>query len=207
MATAEVPYYSVDDYLRLEARSEEKYEYYRGTIYAMAGGKPNHNLITTRLIQLLMNKLEHGPCQAFSNDQRVKTKDDFYAYPDIAVVCDEPIYEKRQGLETLLNPKLLVEVASPSTERYDRGGKYQLYQDIDSLQEYLIVAQDQPRVDHFTRQDDGWFSRKVVDREIVKLTKLGIELSLSDIYQRIVFPSTPARSSDLQIVRDFKPEA
>jgi Uma2 family endonuclease len=205
MATAEVPYYSVDDYLRLEARSEEKYEYYRGTIYAMAGAKFNHNAIVARLNYLLISKLDSGPCQVLSNDQRVKTEDDFYAYPNVVVVCEEPRFEMRQGMETLSNPKLLIEVSSPSTESYDRGGKYKLYQDINSLQEYLIVAQDEPRVDHYTRQDDGWFSKKVVAGEVVKLTKLGIELPLSEIYQRIVFPEKSERGPDLQVVRDFKP--
>jgi Uma2 family endonuclease len=202
MATAEVPYYSVDDYLRFEAQSELKHEYYRGQIYAMAGANFNHNTIVARISYLLMSKLDSGPCRVLFNDQRVKTKDDFYAYPDVIVVCDDPKLEKRQGLETLLNPTMLIEVTSPSTERNDRGGKYQLYQDIDSLQDYLIVAQDQPRVDHFTRQADGWFSKKVVAGEVVKLLKLGIELPLDEIYQQVVFPKAP----DLQVVREDKPE-
>ncbi len=207
MSTVPIPYYSVDEYLAREAKSLAKSEYYRGVIYAMAGAKPNHAEITARITHLLLAKLEGGPCKVFSNDLRVKTKDDLYAYPDITVVCQKPIYEKRQGLETLMNPTMLVEVASPTTEGYDRGVKFRLYQELDSLQDYLIVAQDYAGIDHYARHEDGWLLNSYCQGEVVKLGNLKIELPLDEVYLGIEFPHPPPTPPDLYVVRDHKPKA
>lgn len=207
MATVPVPYYTVDEYLKREATALEKSEYYRGVIYAMAGGKPNHAEISINMASLLKSLLRGGPCRIFSNELRVKTKDDLYTYPDLTVVCQEPVYEMRQGLETLMNPTLLVEITSPSTAAYDRGDKLRLYQELDSLQDYLIVAQNIPGVDHYTRQDDGWLLKSYRAGESVFLSKMGIQLPLAEIYDNVVFPPPKATLPDLHVVRDYKPEA
>lgn len=207
MATVPVPYYTVDQYLAREATALEKSEYYRGVIYAMAGAKPNHAEISINIASLMKSLLRGGPCRIFSSELRVKTKDDLYTYPDLTVVCQEPVYEMRQGLETLMNPTLLVEITSPSTAAYDRGDKLRLYQELDSLQDYLIVAQNISGVDHYTRQGDGWLLKSYRAGEKVNLTKMGIQLPLAEIYDNVIFPSPIASPPDLHVVRDYKPEA
>jgi Uma2 family endonuclease len=172
----------------------------------MAGAKPNHAEITARLTHLLIAKLDGGQCKVFSNDLRVKTKDDLYAYPDLTVVCQKPVYEKRQGLETLLNPTMLVEVSSPTTEGYDRGEKFHLYQELESLQDYLVVAQDYAGIDYYARKDDGWLIKSYAKGEVVILKNLGIELSVDEVYRGIDFPPPLPPPPDLHVVRDRRPE-
>src|SRR5436853_6974426 len=146
---------SPDEYLRLECQAEYKSEYLNGEIFAMSGASRQHNLITVNIGAELNRQLRGKPCEAYMSDMRVKVRSNtFYTYPDVAVVCGEPQFEDKE-VDTLLNPTLLVEVLSQSTERYDRISKTSYYRTIDSLQEHLLVAQHEVRVEQYLRQPDG----------------------------------------------------
>jgi Uma2 family endonuclease len=133
------------DYLAFERTSAQKHEYYDGVIVAQAGGSATHNRITMNAINSLYTQLQNRPCTVYSSDMRVKIpqkKSD--GYPDVSVVCGPERFDDT-GQEILINPTVIIEVLSPSTERYDRGKKFELYRTIDSLQEYLLIAQDAKR--------------------------------------------------------------
>ena len=157
MAQQQKYYYSSEEYLALERNADFKSEYLKGHIYDMAGSSPEHSAITVNVTVALGSQLLERPCQAFSNDMKVRTSPTgLFAYPDLSVVCGEPVFhdEKR---DVLINPTVLIEVLSPSTEAFDRGKKFAQYQHLTSLTDYLLIAQDEARIDHYTRQsDDQW---------------------------------------------------
>lgn len=149
--------YSAEEYLALERSASIKSEFHDGQIYAMTGASRAHNLITINITRELSQQLKQRPCGAYINDMRVRAdKARSYHYPDIAVVCGSPQFEDAQ-VDTLLNPTLLIEVLSPSTEAYDRGGKFAHSRKIESLREYLLVMQDQPDIERYLRQGEVWF--------------------------------------------------
>jgi Uma2 family endonuclease len=177
------------EYLAAERRSREKNEYVNGRIYAMAGASRVHNLIVGNLFAELRSQLRGRPCEAYVNDMRVKVqRTGMYTYPDVAAVCGDPGMED-EHLDTLLNPSVIVEVLSPSTESYDRGEKFAHYRRLESLQEYVLVAQVTPRVEHFRREGDHWVLTELdgTDAEVA-LSSVGCVLALGDIYDRVVFP-------------------
>lgn len=182
--------YTLEEYLELEKSSEEKYEFYDGEVFAMAGGSLEHNTISANVIRSLGNKLEDTACRVLSSDMRLKVPLALpYRYPDVTVVCGEPVIEKLQGQPLLLNPVLIVEVLSDSTEAYDLGKKFTAYQSIESFREYLLIAQDSPHVIQHVRQDDGKWLRSEhhgLDA-VLALESLKVALPLSEIYQRVVF--------------------
>ncbi|MBL8152650.1 MAG: Uma2 family endonuclease [Anaerolineae bacterium] len=177
-----------DEYLAFERGSDARHEYFNGEIYAMSGASRQHNLITANLSRNLGNQLEDRPCEVYQSDMRVKVSaTGLYTYPDIVVVCGEPELEDLH-LDTLLNPTLLIEVMSPSTERYDRGRKSEQYRRIDSLQEYLLVAQDRPHVEQYWRQTQGWLFQDVAGLDSqISLASIGCTLSLQAVYQKVSF--------------------
>jgi Uma2 family endonuclease len=152
-------------------------------MFAMAGGSLNHSLIANRIGALLDRQVPTG-CRTFNADLRIKvTRAGLYTYPDCSVVCGDPQLFGDQK-DCLLNPLLIVEVLSPSTEGYDRGKKFELYRTIESFREYLIVHQDRRHVEHFSRQEDGsWVLREQqgADGSIV-IASLGVRISLADLY-------------------------
>src|SRR5262249_32000266 len=142
------------EYLAAERRSETKHEYLRGVVYAMAGASREHNRITLNLGAEIRAQLKGSPFEAFVSDMRVLVEaTGLYTYPDVAVVGGERPFLDAE-VDTLLNPNVLIEVLSPSTEAYDRGKKFAHYRRIPSLVEYVLVAQDRPLVERFTRRDD-----------------------------------------------------
>lgn len=175
------------EYLRLERQADVKHEYRDGEIVEMAGSSRQHNLLNTNLIGLLYQQLRDGAFEVYPNDMRVKVSDTgLYTYPDASVVGGEPEFEDAE-VDTLLNPIVLFEILSPSTESYDRGEKFANYQTIDSLQEYILISQDRMRVDHYTRKDDiEWSFRAANGPEaVVELSSLGCAVKLGELYHKV----------------------
>jgi len=183
-------YLTIEEYIELDKNSEERFEYFDGEVFAMAGGSPNHARIAGRLYATLEAKIAGKNCEAFNSEIRVKVPADLpYRYPDVSVVCGEPDFEPLQGVEMLTNPVLLVEVLSPSTAAYDLDAKFTAYQSIESFCEYLVVAQDRPHVIRYERQPMGGWLRTEVSglQNEVTLESLNVTLSLSEIYARVQF--------------------
>jgi Uma2 family endonuclease len=196
MSTQAVPYLSSAEYLVIERRSETKHEFYRGEMFAMAGATREHNLITMNIAVSLGNQLRDRPCETYASDMRVKVEyTGLYTYPDIVVTCDKPRFEDEHD-DTLLNPQLIVEVLSDSTENYARGKKFELYRGIESLKDYVLVAQNEPHVEVYSRDESGrWFltEAKGLDSTI-ELPAIACELKLAEVYARIEFAEV--RSTD-----------
>jgi Uma2 family endonuclease len=177
---------SVQKYLELELTSEVRHEYENGEIREMPGGTKEHSGIGRNILAHLYFQLEGSACEVYSSDLRVLiAKTGLYTYPDVSVVCGEAMFEDAKQ-DSLLNPTVLFEVLSKSTESYDRGKKFQHYQMLASLSDYLLVAQDAYRVEHFTRQQEGWFLRVYEGLESkIAMTSLSCELALADVYKKI----------------------
>lgn len=181
--------YTLEEYIELDKNSEEKYEYFDGEVFAMSGGSPDHSRISVNVCNALTQKLRGRQCEAFNSDLRVKVPAAFpYRYPDVSVVCGEPIFEELRGQSMLVNPILLVEALSPSTMAYDLDEKFTAYQSIESFQEYLLVSQARPHVIRYVRQSGGWLRTEVDGLENeVTLESIAVTLSLNEIYERVSF--------------------
>jgi Uma2 family endonuclease len=147
-------YVTPEEYLAFERQAAYKNEYLDGEIFATTGASRRHNLITVNLAAALSPQLRGRPCEAYVSEMRVRIPERGYVYPDAVVVCGEPQFEDGH-LDTLLNPTILIEVLSESTERYDRGKKFSFYRTIESLAEYILIAQDEHKVEQYVRQPDG----------------------------------------------------
>ncbi len=181
-----------EEYLAFERDSEQRHEFLNGEVLLMAGASANHNLIVTNMLASLHSQLRQRPCVVYPGDMRVKVnRTGLYTYPDVSVVCGSPQFEDEQR-DTLLNPLLLVEVLSPSTESYDRGKKFQHYRTLASVQEYLLVAQDSPRIECYLRQENNqWLLDDVTGLEaIVELVSIQCRLPLTDVYEKVE-PESP----------------
>src|SRR5690348_8098306 len=151
----------------------------------MSGGSREHSLIAGNLNWILKSQLRGQPCELHSSDMRVKVSaQGMYTHPDISVVCGVPQFEDAHR-DTLLNPMVIVEVLSPSTEAYDRGAKFGYYRELPSLREYLLVAQDKMLVEHYVRQDAGWLLTATSDAVAVALPSIGCTLPLAEIYLQV----------------------
>ncbi|MBX7221650.1 MAG: Uma2 family endonuclease [Blastocatellia bacterium] len=185
-------FYTLAEYFALERVGEARYEYWDGDIVCMSGGSQSHSRLSANLhflFQAHVRRHARG-CEAFTAEQSVKTpKLPPYRYPDVSVVCGESVFEKIQGFDVLVNPVLLVEVVSPTSEERDRKQKVRAYKQIASVTDYLIVAQDRPRITHYHRGSDGsWTRAEIVGLEnIVKLAVLEYELPLAEVYERVSF--------------------
>ena len=187
MATDPKPRFTPDEYLALERRSESKNEYLDGEIYAMTGASRRHNLITGNILAALHAQLrKNGGCEVYSHDMRVRVPaTDLYTYPDVVVACGEPRFEDSE-LDTLLNPVLIVEVLSKSTEDYDRGTKFAHYRTIPSMAEYLVVSQGHIHVEHWVRESDRWVLTETDElASTLELPSIGCTLELADVYDRV----------------------
>lgn len=180
-------HHTAEEYLSLERSASYKSEFHDGQIYAMTGASRRHNLITVNIAGELRIQLKKRPCEVYSNDMRVKAVEaNSYHYPDIVVVCGTPQFEDAQ-VDTLLNPTLLIEVLSPSTEAYDRGGKFAHYRKMATLREYLLVVQDQPSIERYLRQGDVWILSEALGLEAsVSLESIDCILSLREVYDKVV---------------------
>jgi Uma2 family endonuclease len=192
MMAAEKRWYSPEEYLEFDHNSEWKHEYVNGEIYAMSGGSPEHSAICVNITSWLHPRLRGGRCSVYGSDLRVKSEaTGLYTYPDATVICGEPRIEAVGRVKSLLNPTLVVEVLSESTEAYDRGAKFEHYRLFDSLQEVVLVAQDRPRVERYTRQGTSstWLMEEAVSLDdAIRLESLGLEIPLREIYLGIEFP-------------------
>jgi Uma2 family endonuclease len=187
MATAAIrKRYTPEEYLAIERKAMFKSEYCNGYITAMAGASRAHNRIAGNMYRKVSDQLEDRPCEAFISDIRVRTSlDGLYTYPDVVAACGELIFEDEK-LDTLLNPNLIVEVLSPSTEAYDRGEKFDRYKAIASLREYVLVAQDEVLVERFLKQGEEWVRTEYRDLgATLILESIGCAIPLREIYDRV----------------------
>ncbi len=179
--------YSVEEYLRIERNGSAKHEYRHGEIYALAGSSAAHNIIQVNLLTSLGPQMRKRPCTVFPSDMRLCIpRSQIYVYPDVSVVCGKTEFEDTE-MDIVLNPTVMIEILSQSTERYDRGKTFQLYRSSASLQEYILVAQDEVHVDRFIRQTDGnWLLISHEARgDVVHLDAIGCDLALEDVYDNV----------------------
>ncbi|MGH9835905.1 MAG: Uma2 family endonuclease [Blastocatellia bacterium] len=190
--------YTVEEYIELLKNSEERFEYFDGEIVSITPSKISHGRIAANIIHLIGNLLKDRHYQVFGGGVAVKTTRAYpFRLPDVSVVCGDPVIDEFQGIEMLVNPLLICEVLSPSTESYDREEKFLVYQGIESFQEYLLVERVRPHVTRYVRQPDGqWLRADIIGLEsAVRLESLGVELPLSEIYRMIKFPAAEAASA------------
>src|SRR2546425_9848744 len=195
MSAAPKPFLSPQEYLAREREAETKSEYYDGETFAMAGGSEEHSLIAVNVAGALNFQLADRPCKVYNSDMRVRVEEDGpYAYPDVSVVCGEAEFADEER-DNLLNPTVIVEVLSPTTEAWDRGGKFERYQQRASLQEYVLIAQDRPRVERYARHgDEEWLltvTTGLAGR--VSLSSIECELRLAEVYRKVTFPEDAGR--------------
>lgn len=180
-------YLSPEEYLTLERRAESKSEYVDGVMYATAGRSERHNLIAANVIITLGAQLRDSPCRVYPSDLKVRVPGSRrFFYPDVSIVCGETQFADDEQ-DVVLNPSVVVEVLSESTAAFDRGEKFQSYQQIESLREYLLVSQDEHVVEHFLRQDDGhWLYTKAGGPdEAITLPSVNCRLALRDVYNKV----------------------
>jgi Uma2 family endonuclease len=183
-------YYTPEEYLALERAADYKSEYVAGEIFAMAGASAAHNTIAVHMVRLLDTQFQWRPCRGFMSDMRVRVAaTGMYTYPDVVAVCGPPEFADAHQ-DTLLNPTVVIEVLSPSTQDCDRGAKFDYYWRLPSLAEYVLVAQDQMRVEHFARQGAGWLLTIArAPDDILRLPALDAALPLAVIYKNVEFPA------------------
>lgn len=181
------PYVTEAEYLVFERASITKHEYYSGRIYAMTGASERHNLITGNTLASLHAQLRRKPCRIYPSDMRVKVQQTgLNTYPDIVIVCGQPQFTD-DALDTLINPMVIIEVLSPSTERYDRGMKFQQYRTIPTLRDYILISQDDKHIEHYMRQDNGqWVFEDALGLEAkLVITSVDCTLLLEDVYEKV----------------------
>ena len=188
MAVRATKLYTPEEYLAMERESETKHEYIAGEIVAMAGASIPHNIVASNIGAELVPQLRGGPCRVLAGDTRLRTTPAHYCYPDLTVICARPEMAETDR-DTLTNPVLIVEILSKSTEAYDRGLKFDRYDRMPSLKQYVLVAQNRPHVECFTRLADGNWLRTVADGidAVLPLESIGCMLHLSEVYDGVDF--------------------
>ncbi|MEI6778051.1 MAG: Uma2 family endonuclease [Chloroflexales bacterium] len=190
-------YLTETEYLERERVSIIKHEYYAGEVFAMSGASESHNLIASNVNASLYTQLRGRGCRIYPSDMRVKVmKTGLFTYPDITIVCAKPEFTDVTKRDTLINPTVIIEILSPSTERYDRGVKFQNYRTIETLKEYILIAQDKHHIEQYARHETHkWILTEAVglDSSIV-LDSIQCILSLADTYELVDF--TPESPSD-----------
>ena len=183
-----------EQYLEIERKAEFKSEYYQGEMFLMGGAREAHNLIVFNLAGVIGVQLRKRRCRAYVNDMRVCVNaTGMYTYPDAVVVCGEPQFLD-ETRDTLLNPSLIVEVLSPSTEFCDRVRKFEHYRAVQSVSEYLVVSSERVSAELYTRQPDGRWLLTTASRmeDSLDLQSVGVHLALADLYEKVEFPAPPA---------------
>lgn len=178
---------TAEKYLALERKADHKSEYYAGEIFAMAGASERHNLIVANVVAELRAGLKRRDCKVYPSDMRLKIlSTGLYTYPDVVVVCNKPQFDDEHK-DTLLNPTLIVEILSESTEAYDRGKKFEHYRKIESLAKYLLIPQDSPKIEYYSRQPENqWLLSEITGlQNTVKLAAIGCELVLAEVYDKV----------------------
>jgi Uma2 family endonuclease len=195
MSTAAKTLLTPQEYLAKERQADFRSEFYRGEMFAMAGASWEHTLIKDNLARQAGNQLERGPCRVLTSDLRVKiSATGLYTYPDLTIVCDEPEFDDAK-FDTLLNPRVVVEVLSDSTEKYDRGAKFGNYRQLPSVQEYVLVSQDEALVERYVRQEDGTWTLKDFRGldQTFEFATVPVKTPLADIYSGVKFPQATSR--------------
>jgi Uma2 family endonuclease len=185
-----------EQYLAIERQSGFKSEYLNGFITAMSGASRAHNRIAGNVYRKLSDQLENRPCEAFISDLRLCVNPTgLYTYPDVMVVCGETEYLDEE-VDTLLNPTLVIEVLSPTTESYDRGAKFGHYRRLTSLKEYVLISQDQILVERFTRHGDDWLLSVQDDlADTLRLESIDCSVPLREIYAKVSFSGSQKHES------------
>lgn len=194
MSSPPKKHYTLEEYFEIERNSEIKYEYWDGQIFAMGGASPTHNEISINIAGELRNQLRGRTCKLFSSDQRIKIpRWPPYRYPDLVALCGKAEFETIGGLEVLLNPSLIIEILSDTTEAFDRGNKFTYYKSIPSFSEYLLVAQNRPHITQLVKQTDNrWWHTEVNDlTESIYLPSIDCTLALTEVYLGIEFKENP----------------
>jgi Uma2 family endonuclease len=182
-------YLTPGEYLTFERQSDVKHEYFRGEVFAMSGASQKHVTIFMNMSHLLVGQLKGRSCRTFGADMRVKVSPTgLFTYPDLVVVCGRPRFEDKE-LDTLLNPTVIIEILSKSTEAYDRGEKFAQYRTLDTLTDYLLVSQDKPRIERYVRQaDGGWLLTESSGLDaVMPIASIQCQLPLAEVYDRVEF--------------------
>lgn len=181
-------YYTLEEYFALEKVGDARYEYWDGEIFCMSGGSKEHYRLAGNIHALLRDATRGKRCEAFTEGSPIKTpKLPPYRYPDASVVCGESQFENIHGIDALVNPVLIVEVLSPNTEAVDKEDKRIAYQAIESLREYLLIAQDKVELTHYTRNGDMWFRNILTDLSAnLHLASLEQTISIDELYRGVI---------------------
>ncbi len=182
-------YYSPEEYLALERAADFRSEYFNGEIFAMAGESPNHGRIKSDVNRIIGNQLVGKTCETFTSDTKVRTPGiNVFGYPDVVVVCGELIFHDTFK-DVILNPKVIIEVLSPSTEAYDRGEKFASYRQLETLTDYLLISQDKPLIEHYVRHGKFWMLSEESDlANSIAIESIECTLPLNEVYVRVQFP-------------------
>ena len=187
MALQLKPRLTPEEYLAIERRAEFKSEFFDGEMFAMSGASELHNIITLNIGAEIRQHLKKRPCKVYVSDMRVKVSPTgLYTYPDVVVVCGKAEFDDRH-FDTLLNPTLIVEVLSESTETYDRNRKFEHYRTLESLVEYVLITQRRPHIESWRRQpNQQWLLTESngLDR-VLRLDAIGCDLALAEIYDKV----------------------
>jgi Uma2 family endonuclease len=182
--------YSVEEYLESEEKSLEKHEFYQGEIFAMAGASVEHNQIVSNTLADINAHLKGGKkCQVFPSDLRIYIEaNSLFTYPDLSIICGE-IQTLENYKDNVTNPSVLIEVLSPSTADYDRGGKFKLYRDIPSLKEYILISSTEILIEKYEKQNDGtWVLHEYKNAtDIFTISTIGLQLAVNSFYENVVF--------------------
>lgn len=181
-------YYTVEEYLTFEREASEKHEFIDGEIISMAGASREHNLIGLNTASEIRFKLKDKSCEVYANDMRVRLKPENYGYPDVVVVCGEPEFADEE-FDVLLNPTVLVEVLSASTQLRDRTEKLEDFRKIESLKECLLIEQKKILIQHYIKQTPNQWIWRIYENadEIINIESIGCEIAVSDIYLQVKF--------------------
>jgi Uma2 family endonuclease len=182
--------YSLEEYLELDRHTEARLEYWDGEIFDMSGVSENHAQIEVNITIHLGARLAQQGCRLFPANMRIRVPSmPPYRYGDLSALCGAAQFVKVDGVDVLVNPALIIEILSSSTEAYDRGDKFTNYKSIPAFSEYLLVAQHRPHVSQFIRQpDNSWLQREYNDlSDVFTLTSVSCELALTEVYQRVIF--------------------
>ncbi len=178
---------TLEDYLSFERQATKKYEFVEGIIYAMSGASRQHNMIVGNLHGELWTHFKKRHCNVYMSDMRVKVNQTDYVYPDVVALCGDTELEDEQ-FDTLLNPSVIIEVLSTYTQSYDKGKKMTLYQNIPTIQDYVLVAQEECRIEHYQRQNQNqWLLTVLTEPEhTLNLQSVNVQIALSDVYDKVI---------------------
>jgi len=187
MAQPAVQFIQPEEYLAMEREATDRHEYYKGEVFLMSGASFKHNVIEDNIRVLIGSHLKGKNCRSFGSNLRVHIPSNtLYTYPDVLIVCDEPKFAD-DVFDTLLNPSVLMEILSPSTANYDRGTKWDLYREIESLKEYILLDSTAVHLVHYTKNSDGtWTLSELKSKEqSFTMPTIGLQLSMADVYDGV----------------------